>query len=469
MSKNNTRPRLGQLGLAFTFTLALQACGGGSSGTSPDAQSAQAQPYSTVSAYGQARAAESGLPGNDAKPPSDSTESNATDAALQLAMDGLYAGLAYENDHTNVLVVPALTAAHLNGLASASDGGTLSQLQSAFPELDQWTAELKRSQSVQRQVWSQQGRGFLRSFLKATDLSLKWQGGELDLAHAQADTGLDQTLKALHPYLGASSWDKTGDNRLVIVDAWQSKTSWSGATAFEGVFETESGSRKIIPMLRISEGVTRYSEAGFTANVHQGHEQTIMTIVPTSDSLATFVGDSKLRGAIAHTVAALLSGSSGVPPAAGELILPSGQQDLAYQLARTLYAKSAGQAYNEFDANLKRLDGTGGIYAKLEPTGPILEITASSLSLQVATTTQFIFSPRNRFNQPGPGGAYGVIISTTIVLPPCPHEPDLSSFFLITLDARHRVTSLAAIGYAGPGNAAYCSKDSSWFFEPVSG
>lgn len=452
------RHRIGQIGLAAICAITLQACGGGggSGGDLPDA--GQAQPYSTVSAYGATRATTTSTPLS-------SEDSQAAEAALQLAIESLDAGLSYENDHTNVLVVPALTAAHLNTLVSAADGETLGQLQTKFPQVAQWSAELKSSQAIQRQIWSQEGRTVLRSFLQATDLSNTWQGGDIKLTNVRGDAALDQKLKALHPYLDASDWETNGNNRLVVVDAWRSKADWSGATEFDGIFESDNGSLKRIPMLRIKDGVKRYSEAGFTAHVRQDRGQTIMTIAPASDSLAAFVSGSKLRNAITHTVAALLSGgSSAIPAAEGELILPSGEQPLAHQLARTFYARSADMAYNEFGADLKRLDGAGGTYAKLLPTSPILDITSSALNLQAATTTAFIFSPRNSFSGgTGSGGTSGFTSPGPIFLPPCRREPDLGRFFLVTLDGRNRVTSMAAIGYAGPANAALCTNNPNFY------
>jgi len=201
-----------------------------------------------------------------------------------------------------------------------------------------------------------------------------------------------------------------------------------------------------MPMTRLTTNVQRHTGAGFTAEAIAAGEYTVMTIRPGAASLTDFAA-LRLEAALSESVSALIDVASA--PAAGEMVLPIAA--LSLDTADIQADGAAALAFDEVNANLRGLDGVGGTYARASsPTG-LLQIGSAGLTLQAANALAFDFSPRNVY---GPGYAAGDFLAlfppwTGQVngpsMPACGPDDDLSSFYLVILDSRRLVVSLAAI------------------------
>lgn len=451
MRRAPARPKMSMTWLALAIAMSLQACGGGG-GNGANGDTNTAPTTSTVSSYSAARATQTASSGNSASPSANlgsSAVSSYADTTLQLAVEELNIAL---DKADNVLAAPPLTLAHLNALMSASSGATASQLKMAFPDAVAWGSQVKNANAVSRQLWSPKGQSFLLAFLQATDLSSAnsttntWQGHETGFfaSPSTPDASFDTALQMVDSEWSSYALDATAFNYLTVVDALQAQATWTNASTFDGRFQVDGGSNRLMKMLKVSDGVRRYADADFTANALTSNGLTVMSITPNTNSVRDFAKTLQLNSAIQKSLAALNNGTT----QAGELVLPAGTLQLEQHADSVVTNRNVHLPYDEVHADMAGLDGNGGTYVKVASPMSVLSLTVDALSLQSANATEFIFSPLNQHGrQYGGGGGSGSIIMTgpRPFFPACDRAPDLKSFILVILDAQHAVLSIAAI------------------------
>ena len=378
----------------------------------------------------------------------------ATMAALtadnhHLAVAQLKASLA--GGAINLAVAPPLTYAVLRSLGLAASGDSLAEISRNFDLAPTPFVASQQTSRVASQLWADRGRQFRAEFLSATDTFgpwprlAAWSADEAGFAAASAasDSAFTQSLAAAS---GLSiDWFGAQTNiRLLMAHSLAANAGWGALAPFNGIFERAPNDLVLLPLLRLTDGVSRFAGADFTADLLAGGDLHLMTLRPASGTLTDFAA-TRLEPALAEAVQALLSG--GAAPAAGEMLLPRADIALALQADGPLRRAGVAQVYDEVLANLPGLDGLGGTYVQTASPAAALHIAADGLSLQAADALAFTFSPRN-LHGPTNGSSAGAVFTLgnafplgTCVWP----ATDLRSFFLVLLDTRHWVVSFAAI------------------------
>lgn len=234
-----------------------------------------------------------------------------------------------------------------------------------------------------------------------------------------------------------------------MAHSMSANAGWTALVPFDGIFERGTHDLLRLPLVRLTAGVTRHLGIDFTADVLAGGGLSLMVLRPSTGTLTEFA-TSRLETALAETVLALLPNA--VAPIAGEILLPQVDVALALQADEPLRRGGVTQVYDEVLANLKGLDGVGGTYVQTAAPAATLHIATDGLSLRAAHALAFTYSPRN-INGPNysSGSSSFTSVTGSFVLGTCVWPaPDLRSFFLVLLDARHWVVSLAAV-QAPPG------------------
>jgi hypothetical protein len=137
----------------------------------------------------------------------------------------------------------------------------------------------------------------------------------------------------------------------------------------------------------------------------------------------------------------------------GEMVLPKVTTELPFVADAPLKRAGISLAYDEVNANLRNLDGLGGTYAITSSTGSTLSIADGGLRIGAKQSLVYLFSRKNVF---GPtGDTYGSNVSSSVTFPGDAQllcngtlvwpSPDLRSFYLLLMDARGWVVSLAGI------------------------
>jgi hypothetical protein len=450
----------------------LTACGGGSTDTAPtqapgnlapgSSQGANSEPAtgpapitgptvapnpapitSTMPEYLLARAERGTIMGFPSPQPDELASIFANSRTLAVAM------LQGQLGQGNAMVVPPLRYSFLNTVASAARGDTLAEVRRLYPlELGPYAAA-SETQGVTRQVWAQRGARFLPAFLEATDSFGpypplgSWAGGE-EIGEWWLDSVLRGELNSLHPELPAAVAGADANTRLLVADALSDRVDWPRAQIFSGVYQTESGVRLTLPMLRLSADVKRLRSTDFVADAVKLGDRWLVAIQPSNGSLKNFGDQGRLEAAMADAVRALTTPTT-VAVSEGEIVLPVLDAKLS---GSAINGTGLMLAYDEINADLRGLDG-GGTHLKAADVSTHVAIGADGLALQAAQVATFVYSPKNVF-----GANYGVIVTlastdstfTSWPLPACPSTtPDLRSFFLVVLDEQKRVMSLAAI------------------------
>ncbi len=340
----------------------------------------------------------------------------------------------------NALVVPPLTQAVLRSLASAASGDTLAQINGLFEVTTSPTIAAYQNDRVASQWWADKGFRLRTAFLGATDTL----GPFPRLARWSADeAGFSDGSAAAVPALASFA---DSQNRAAVSHSLAGVANWPAVTAFNGIFDTANASNDLrrMPMVKIIQGVERFVGADFTADALAVGDLRLMTIRPAGGKLADFSAD-QLASALAQSAQMRLPGSAITSP--GEMVLPKLTTGLPFEADAPLRRAGVNLAYDEINANLRNLDGLGGTYAITSATGATLAIAEAGLNLDAVLGLSFRFSTKNVF---GPGFSSGSSVNQvnfpflcvgTSIWPPA----DLRSFFLVLMDARHWVVSLAAI------------------------
>ena len=337
---------------------------------------------------------------------------------------------------TSAGAVPALIAGHVDLLRQAAAGDTLAQINSQWPELaDAGVAAALRS-PLSRSIWVQTGFEPLASFLAGTDnpataLPLRgWSARNADMANGA--------------YLQSASTfgiPAPADTRLEVLDTLDDATAWPEAVPFEGVFVGSDGVRRMATLIRFSSGVGFYRGSTFRADLLRQGGRTLFQIRPDPEDtvLLDYVRSGQLLRALRELGEAFAPGATPLVHR-GEMVLPPQRWSLDPQVMPATFL-ALPLAYNELNANFKRLDGLGGTYAIASESLPVLNITAAGVSMQAANATALRFSTRN-VNGPGGYGAAAELFnggySYIHTISVCPHAgaADLSSFILAQLDER---------------------------------
>ena len=361
---------------------------------------------------------------------------------------------AYGYSAGNTVAAPPLTYAALRTLGAAASGDSLAEISSHFDLAPSPYEAAEQTGRVTSLWWADRGRHFRTEFLSATDALgpeprlAGWSAAETGFADGSAasDAALAQSFAATGAGLSLGEFSTPTNIRLLANHTLTSNAAWDTVTPFEGVFN-----RVRLPLLRLTSGVTRYIGTDYTADLVRSGDLHVMTLRPASAGLANFAA-SRLALALDEAVRGLLVNPA--VPATGEMLLPQADISLVFPSDASMGLFGVSQVYSETLANLKNLDGLGGTYAQTQSAAK-LHIAANGLELQAAHAMAFTFSPRN-VNGPTYGSSdssYGVTstlgnIAQTCVWP----TPDLTSFFLVILDTRRQVVSLAAI-QSLPGTA----------------
>ena len=261
---------------------------------------------------------------------------------------------------------------------------------------------------------------------------------------------------------------------LMVIDSIKQNFEWTAAPVFNGQFFNENGSSYDVPMIRLSEGVFKYIESGFEANYTTINEGglTIITITPNSGTLKSFVAGDNLDSAIKNSINAAL-GKTPNNLTAGNIVLPAVSLSAPIEINKLILTHTENQAYNQYIANLKGLDGIGGTFVSLSQQKSSLVITETGLALKSAYAAEFVFSPMN-FNGPvnsgtinsgsGPvitnSGSGGFMMTHSTGLrdienTKCSPTPDLRSMFLVVVDSTQALLSVTAMLKPG-GNLIQC-------------
>ena len=403
----------------------------------------------TVPLYLTLRALEAAeAPAAPVVPPLDDVASAALGAAdRQLAMAQLVVqgplGAGFPGNG-NVLSVPALTHAVGRTLGAAAFGETLAELAPLGDASPSPAVAAAQTGRVGSAWWVQRDLPLRTDFLRALDTSMTpslwaaWSAAETDFAGggATADAALGASLAAAGTSLYA--FDKLRDIRAMVAHTFDLSVTWPAAQAFDGIFAHSDADMWHVPLLRLSAGVTRHVGGDFTAEVLSMGAWRLMTIRPAAPELESFA-TTRLDAALAESVQALLA--PGVKPAAGTMVLPHGR--VSASGPSTAWWRSAGVklAFDEVNANLQALDGQGGTYVQATAPSARLDIAADGLRLQAGQALAFTYSVKNVH---GPGIDLGSVTTWPNICDKWP-TPDLRNFFLVLLDSKGRLVSMAAI------------------------
>ena len=241
-------------------------------------------------------------------------------------------------------------------------------------------------------------------------------------------------------------------NRAAVSHSLAGVANWPAVTAFNGVFDTANAPNDLrrMPMVKITQGVERLVGVDFTADALAVGDLRLMTIRPAGGKLADFSAD-QLASALAQSAQLRLPGAAITSP--GEMVLPKLTTGLPFVADAPLRRAGVNLAYDEINANLRNLDGVGGTYATASSTGSTLSIAEGELRIAANQSLAYRFSRKNIYGPtdgsysyssyfifPFTGNISSICIGT-VVWP----QPDLRSFFLVLMDARHWVVSMAAI------------------------
>lgn len=438
-------------GLGLGLALVLAGCGGGRDSEAgepvlPAAQSAgvQAPPQrTTLAEYAVAREQRGtvlGFPSPSAAE-LESIHRRSVDLGIAQLTPGLLGG-------GNALVLPPLVSSFVNTVGAAAQGTTLAELRSHHPEPGGFYASMVQTQGVTRSLWAPAGTPLLGSFLMATDRLgplpplAAWSGTEVTQRDdARLDAALDgfdgDALFALG--LGA-------ETRLLVIDRLQERVGFDAAKPLDdGVFLDASGTRRVLPMLRL--GAIRHRGADHVAHIAttpQGRH--VVTIQPDAGDLRAF-GSQRLA-AVLSELARMSRQQTLVALPAGTMVLPV-LDNLALP-GPSIPVQGVQPAASEVNADLRGLDG-GGTYLRMAQLANHLSIGVAGLAAQGGHAAAFTYSPLNAW---GDGTAGAVFVRTpdpvfVVDGPPeaCPRaEPDLRSLFIAVFDDDLRLVSLAAIG-----------------------
>jgi hypothetical protein len=470
--------RLFQSAVPPALAFLLVACGGGSQVTAPATGAASVSAGApavvpltvTVPEYLTLRGS-SAVAGAEQAPDAAALAALAS-ANRKLAVNQLSAALAEPG--SNPASVPPLTYAALRALTAAASGDTLAQISASGFDVapSSYIANLQTGR-VNSQQWADKGRKFRTGFFAATDALAPsprlatWAGSETDFATGGYATdsllikGLSNALVGLTPKLLP---DPTKNIRLLIANSVSEQASWAAVTPFSGVFDQSVTRNDLLqmPMVRVTAGVKRFNGSDYTADVvAMPNGLQMMSLRPTAGSLPAYSG-RRLEAALSEVLQGLLA--SGAAASAGEMVLPVMDINLPVNPAWPLLQAGISQPFDSVNANLRNLDGLGGVYASPFFAGAKLRVTHEGAALSAADVTAFAFSPLNTSGSGGAGNTNVTLpISTTFNLFTCTWPmPDLRSFFLAIVDSKGWVISLAAI-QAVPGTVVTSART---FFNP---
>ena len=348
----------------------------------------------------------------------------------------------------NLVVLPPLNHASLRALGAAARGDSLAQLTAHFDLAPTPVAAAWQTGAVVSAGWVAQGFKLTKTFLAATDSSAGrlagWSLAESGFADGSnyADASLNLAVSNTGVSLRRDAY-----TRLALLHSLSLSAAWSGATAFDGIFERSVHDQFSVSLLRLTAGVTRITGTDYVADLLAAGDLRLLSLRPTADSLTAFAA-GRLAPAMAEAVQTLLAAGGG---AAGEMLLPAGGLSLYTSVDAAINRAGATQVFDEVFANLRGLDEAGGTYAVASAPPAHLSIAAGGLDLNAAHGLSFVFSPSNVNGSVSHGGVFSWVnfpfTGTICVVGTAPTWPvaDLRSLFLVLLDRRGAVLALTAI------------------------
>lgn len=363
---------------------ALVACGGpggGSNetaGTNPGNGAINAT--TTFLAYAQASPVPSGSP----SPISPSERAELASISRQWAAETLITRDV--QFPANAVTLPPLHFGRVLTVGAASAGTTLAELLAVFPAPSSPIVAAGLVRGVYRQVNAGGASVVAAQFMDAVS------------AKDYPDTWSALSLQPL----SAGDLAAVPNLRLEVVDTYSTAIAWPQVTAFSGVFETEAGSRTVVPMIRVTGQIRPVADATMNA---------VALELPLGRHLVRITPVGSLSGWNVETLVQALATATNAATGAGALAAATG--DLVLPVLAGFAARGGddrrgmGEAMDMVHANLRGMDGTGGNYAELLDGSAALVIDASGMNLNGSMQSRFIFSPTN---VNGSGGS-GIIIS----------------------------------------------------------
>lgn len=376
-------------------------------------------------------------------------------AELSLELqDGYFGALGWYSG--NAAVVPPLTYAALRAIGAAANGDSLAEITNHFDLAPTPYAAAQQTGMVASQIWGERSYRFRTEYLAATDATgapprlAAWAATETGFADGSAgsDPGLKQALATL--WVSLATFEKPEGIRMLAVNTLAAKGGWGTVTPFDGVFAVGSQDMVRLPLLRLTENVTRYGGSDFTAAYLPIGNLRVMTLRPTANTLASFAAN-RLEAALNEAVRVL--SDAGIAHEPGEMLLPKGDIGLTTWTLGPLARAGVTRVFDEVNADLRGLDGKGGTYVQqgASYSSARLSIAADGLALNAANTFPYTHSPRNVYTgSSNYGGIAGYVLIDGYGLGGCFGRqiwptPDLGPFFIAVLDAKGWLVTLAAI------------------------
>lgn len=413
---------------AASVALLVGACGG--SGDSAQMAQASAVAFGvranlvSFGAYAQTHAATSDGGANTASAPLTAAD---TAEVAQRSRDWASEALAKANTsfETNAITLPPLHFGLANLVESAARGETLSALHEALGPAPSAAVQAGLMQGLQRDVSAGEATTLARDFMSAI-----------------AAEGLPGTLTAFN-LRARSAADADPMLRLQVDDSVAARWSWPHAAAFKGIFQSQSGAKQWVDLVRITGTMVRHSETGYEV-VGLALPSGAWAVRITPDGGLKPWGAAGLNAALAAAATAIAA----LPTSAwsaGSLVLPvlsvastEGLED----------RRGMALAMDEVHANLQGLDDLGGTYLVSGAAHGYLNLGATDLQVSGNQSTNFKFSPLN-VN----GGVYGLIseqvwFGLPPFLPACPTgPPDLRPSYFVVMQPGGQIVVLARLGY----------------------
>ncbi len=398
-----------QSGTSLVLALLLAACGGGGGGETGPGSQPNAQPVDeriSLSQYLTQRTA----------PP------QAQQAQALQASDFRFASTAHAASDvagSNALLLPGLEQSRRALLMAAAQGETLAELQAQQADPQGLAAGVQ-----QRELQALSSSRFRPGFLQSTE-------------HGHPQAMAPQQWRAI----SLTDWGTQAPASLRIQEHIELDLRWpAGVQGFEGVFEDDSGERRLKPMWRIAGPVWRLDEAGFTArglNLADGTR--LVSLTPSQGGLRAFA-QTGLDAALLLVHQRL---RAGVAAQTGNWVLA--QRPPSFKNLQS--GASLARAGDPARAQLGALDGSPQ-QARL--IGPFTHLSWTQTGLSISGSQTLEFIPLAGTASQGGGSV------TEHAEPPfdgpvaCPPgEAAAKPMLLLVIDARLRLIALAQVASQG--------------------
>ena len=319
----------------------------------------------------------------------------------------------------NSVAVSPQYFARAEAIAAAAAGTTLSQLRQMVPAPSSQSVTAALMHGISRTIYAKAEFPVAPSFMDAVT------------ARRQAGTWSTLELKPL------SDADAAADPylRFFIWDDYTKQVAWSQAKVFDGVFETDAGVRVQTPMIRLTGARSLAVDAVDVLALALPQDDWLVRITPLAGIRAWSADD--LDRALVSATAAIAS-QAAQTLTASELVLPLNPE---LRPVGTDDRRGMAEAQDRVLADLRGMDGSGGNYAVLSDGSARLNIDSVGMTVSGSSTTQFRYSPDNRFTT----GGFGTTWHPPVAEPPPCAATDLRPSYLALINRYGSVVMLARV------------------------